>query len=550
MSQYEHSVKIDQFVGICQEGDGVNLNLKYAADAKNTDTRGGTLKPMRGGLSIGNLIIGDQLPTDYVFSAADEAEWYLGVGMMHIAAFTDNTETLVWHNTVNDEYRRLVTMSGDPIVFVWTSPLSYEPEVMTKTISTLMHLNRRMHAVDAERDMLVAIADGDLYYRLMTATVWTRVTMTPAFTNNDFDFVSYEVLEEGNEFPTDVLLFTNAVDGMFCFNSRTNTVSSVTTPYKFGAICRHYERIWGTAVEDKPDVLAYSAPYDPYDWAQDSEIPEDGGGEILQPSWDGDRFVALRTFGSQLLAFKRSKIWRIIGTNPGEYVCKEQYGGGAFIENTIVVNNDFVLMLGYDGLMLFDGTVSTDFYHPWVSGIMARITAGTKPYAKAVMNGNVYCLALALDGSVDNNAILEYDVRNKSFNLRYGVYAESFVSVQNKLYYTSSLASGDVLALGDGPVLPVMWTTGWQELSAKNVTKSGFIVYFSLENTASVSVSVSIETEKRIKTKTYTVPTGSAIKRLRLSNIGRRFRLIWETPNAVDYTLLGGLQIVMEIDED
>ena len=58
MSQYEHSVKIDQFVGICQEGDGVNLNLKYAADAKNTDTRGGTLKPMRGGLSIGNLIIG------------------------------------------------------------------------------------------------------------------------------------------------------------------------------------------------------------------------------------------------------------------------------------------------------------------------------------------------------------------------------------------------------------------------------------------------------------------------------------------------------------
>ena len=181
---------------------------------------------------------------------------------------------------------------------------------------------------------------------------------------------------------------------------------------------------------------------------------------------------------------------------------------------------------------------------------MARITAGTKPYAKAVMNGNVYCLALALDGSVDNNAILEYDVRNKSFNLRYGVYAESFVSVQNKLYYTSSLASGDVLALGDGPVLPVMWTTGWQELSAKNVTKSGFIVYFSLENTASVSVSVSIETEKRVKTKTYTVPAGSAIKRLRLSNIGRRFRLIWETPNAVDYTLLGGLQIVMEIDED
>jgi hypothetical protein len=476
MNQYERTITIDQFVGICQDGDGVNLNLKYARDARNTDTQGGTIKPMKGGTALAGTL--------------------------------------------------------------------------TAPIGTLMHLYRRTHPIIAERDILVAISGGDLYYRLMTATTWTKATSAVTFSNNDFDFISYEIVEVGYEFPTDILIFSNAIDGMFYFNGRDNSVMAITTPYKFGAICRHYERIWGSAVDDKPDVLAYSAPYNPFDWAQNSEIPEDGGGEILQPSWDGDRFIALRTFGSQLLAFKQSKIWRILGMHPGEYVMREQYGGGAIVENTIAVNNDFVIMLGYDGLMLFDGTTATDFYQPWIRDIMARITPGTKPYAQAVMNGNTYCLALSLDAETDNNAVLEYNVRDKSFNLRYGVYCEAFVTIENTVYYTSSKAPGAVLVLGTGAVLPAMWTTGWQDMGAKNIVKSGFVVYFAMDNDAAVTVNMSIETEKRVKTKTYAMPADGRMKRLRLSNTGRRFRLIFETPGTVDYTLLGGLQVLMEIDED
>ena len=130
------------------------------------------------------------------------------------------------------------------------------------------------------------------------------------------------------------------------------------------------------------------------------------------------------------------------------------------------------------------------------------------------------------------------------------MFAESFVNIENKLYYTSSIAPGAVLVLGDGPILPVKWVTGWQDMGAKNIVKSGFVVYFAMENTAEVPVEITIETEKRTKTKTYTVPTGGKMKRLRLSNIGRRFRLIFEAPGNVDFMLLGGLQIMMEVDED
>ena len=475
-SMYERSIRIDEFAGICQIGNGMNLNLKYATDAKNCKTQGGVLRPMHDGTAI--------------------------------------------------------------------------PGDLSAPIATLMHLFRRNHPTENQRDMLVAISGGKVYHRLMTATVWTEVAAVTV-TNNDFDYVSYEILEEGFEFPTDVLLFSNADDGMKMFNSRSLAVSAVTTPYKFGVITRHAERIWGSGITDKPDLLVYSAPYNPLDWAQNSEIPEDGAGEISQPSWDGDSFTALRPFGSHLLAFKRNRVWRVLGYNPGEYILKEQYGGGAVVENSIAVNNEYALMLGHDSLMIYDGTVVNAFYKDWIQGVMDRITAGTRHYARAAMRGSTYCLTLALDGATYNNAILEYNVLEKAFNLRYGVYAETFVVIANTLYYTTSQAPGRVCVLdGSGAVLPLRWVTSWQDLGAKNVTKSGYMVYLALENTLPVDITLSIETEKRAKSKTVTIAPGGKMKRVRLSNIGRRFRLILETAGCVEYSLLGGLQIDIEVDED
>lgn len=207
-------------------------------------------------------------------------------------------------------------------------------------IETLACLHRRYYTADDEKNVLVAVAGGKLYWRLPSAQEWQNIPLPASFLESRcqrsrFSCVSYEIDPEGSPAPVDVLLMSNAADGMLCLRGDDMTVSRVETPRAFGVIARHGERIWGGAIEGDPDLLVYSAPYDPFDWAQNSASPEDGAGEVLQPSWDGDSFTALLSFGGQLLAFKKTRVWRVIGAHPGEYAFKEQYGGGAPCERTV-----------------------------------------------------------------------------------------------------------------------------------------------------------------------------------------------------------------------
>lgn len=475
MAAYETTVQLTQFAGVYQDGEGMNLNLKYATDAINCDTTGGCLRPMRKGTKI----------------------------------------------------------QGD----------------LPSPIGTLMHLYQRFWPIESERDILVAACGTKLYYRYMTATTWTQVSGV-TITNDDFDYITYESTRLGNNTPTDILLMSNADDGMLCFWGDDFSVTTVSTPHKFGIIARHMERIWGSGVKDEPDLLVYSAPYDPFDWEQDDENPEDGAGEIRQPSWDGDSFVALRNYGSYLLAFKKERVWRVLGTNPGEYILREQLGGGAVVENTVVVDGGTAFMLGFNGIMAYDGTEVYTFADRNIKRILDRINPATRDKATAIIKDNVYLLALPLDNATDNNAILEYNIREKTYNLRYGVSVRTFLRIQDKVYYTSAASPYSVILLDGGSALPVRWVSGFQDLQAKNITKSGFIVYLSVEAPEPMALDVTIETEKKKKVKTYYVRPGGKVKRLMFGLMGKRFRIILESNTDIQWYIAGGVQISCELDED
>lgn len=480
-------VRIPQFLGLCQYGDGVGADPRCAVEAHNALTTQGVLRPMA----------------------------------------------------------ECAYLQGD----------------LPSPIETLARLHRRYYTADHEKDVLIAAAGGQLYWRLPFGGGWHLIPLPPAFLgqryqSSRFSCVSYEINPEGSAAPVDVLLMSNARDGMLCLRGDDLTVSQVETPRAFGVIARHAERIWGGAIEGDPDMLAYSAPYDPFDWTQNSAIPEDGAGDVLQPSWDGDSFTALLSFGSQLMAFKKTRVWRVLGTNPGEYAFKEQYGGGARYERTVQAEGTRILMLGREGVLQYDGESVSPYQQAYCRTVFDRMNPDALDRACAcVFRGSYYC-ALPLDESPVNNAVLIYNTEDGTWLLRTGVDVESFLATEDHLFFTSASAPGRVgLWQEEGAAAPMRWVSPWQDLGLKNLVKGGFSVYLTVACDQPVQLRVGIQTEKKQKTKTVTfqppAPGGHARqKRLAFGGSGRRFRLIIESDAAVPWRLVGGVQIEMETDRD
>lgn len=448
---------------------------------------------------------------------------------------------------------------------------------LNSPIETLAVLYRRWYfpnGLNPETpELMIAASGGHLYCAALNSAQWHQLTYAgegdspEPFASNEWSYVSYEINPVGAQFPIDVMLMSNARDGMVMINGFTRTYTVVETPKKFGVIERHAERIWGGAIASDPDMLVYSAPYDPTDWEQNEEIPEDGAGDILQPSWDGDSFTALKTFGSQLIAFKKTRVWRVMGTDPGEYVFKEQYGGGAPYPGTIAVDTERILAITDEGPVYYNGSTVDKFYATYVEGIFKRVNKAAMAKACACMWHGKYYVALPIDGSTVNNCVLIYNTVEGTWLFRDDVCVESFVPCESELLYTPIIEGSayDVYRwrensweLKECTAAPTKWVTPWNELGYKQIKKGPFDVYFLCEAYQDpVDLTISIQTDKKTMSKRVRIypeknPAGQQKqKHIHFPGFCRRFRLIIESaPGSPPWRIVNGMMVVPEIERD
>lgn len=112
-------------------------------------------------------------------------------------------------------------------------PKTLEPE-LDSPIETLAQFYRRWHAVDGEREVLVAASDGKLFYALKNADEWTQLPFpegVTAYESNRWSWVTYEINEAGKD-PIDILLLSNAKDGMVFVRGDTLPWQEVTDTMK------------------------------------------------------------------------------------------------------------------------------------------------------------------------------------------------------------------------------------------------------------------------------------------------------------------------------
>jgi len=413
-------------------------------------------------------------------------------------------------------------------------------------IGTLARLYRRFHSVESEKEVLIAAAGGSLYYRLLSGDTWTLID--DGFSTDNFDYVTYETTVEGET--VDILLLTNALDGMYCVYGNDMSIVPVTTPHKFGVLARHAERIWGAGIIGEPDLLVYSTPYDPFNWDANPDDPAEGAGDVQQPSWDGDSFVALRPFGDQLLAIKKHRIWRILGLSPGEYVFKEQFGGGTVEENTVVVYGSAVYMLAKTGLALYDGADVAPYRQDYLWKTMEGLNLSAVSSAYAAMWGRKYLLALPMNESLVNNMIVVHDTLEGTFNFMTGVDVKALLALEDRILYTTNDTPGTVWELGAGEALPVSWESGPQPVTGMNSLKNNFDIYLIVDTPTAMNLTVGIETERKVKTKEVFVRSGVTTKRITINNSGRWVKISLASETRAAWCLVGGLRVTMELDHD
>ena len=231
---------------------------------------------------------------------------------------------------------------------------------------------------------------------------------------------------------------------------------------------------------------------------------------------------------------------------------QQQFGIGTIEENTVAVSDDYIYMLGAKGIVRYDGSSVAPFQQDVVKDLMeTQVNLAAMDQCVAAMRNGVYCLALPVNGSTFCNAILEYNTREYSFALRTDINVESFLQINERLFYTSATEPGRVIELRDdvGVPLPCLWESGYQDLGVKSSTKSAFPLYFVVEAEAPFELYLSIRTEKKVKKKVVMVKPGKTM-RVHLNNQGRVFRLELKSYTSIPYTIAGGFKIDLELDPD
>jgi hypothetical protein len=493
---------------------------------ENVNVDGGTFRPMREGLQLEQTLIAPIGTLAYLHRR-----------------FGENTGTLLVAFSEGKVYTKLLDQN-DEWVERYSGLSTDDCDWITYEISTYRLYSSEKTYVYGQRCTILEDPEDEYSSRIPYRCI-VDITEAEAWNPEHWEMITQTD-------PVDILLFTNATDGMYCLYGDTLDVAPMETPKKFGVITRYNERVWGSGIIGDPDMMVYSAPYDPFDWEAQKEIPEDGAGDIMIPTWDGDSFQALRQYGSDLIAVKRNSTWRIYGTNPGEFTVQRQYGGGTIVENTLAVYNDAAYMLGENGMLRYNGNGAVPFLQDEVQTLMHdQVNRDVISRACAGIRNQTYCLALPVNGSTFCNAILEYNTSSGAIAMRTGVSIDSFLQLDERLFYTAAQHPGRVFELRDdiGKPLPTVWVSGYQDLLLKSSIKSAFTMYAMIEAEAPVELYVGLRTEKKLKQKVYKVKPGK-LARLHLNNHGRIFRLEIRSYSAVPFTIAGGIKLDLELDPD
>ena len=402
-------------------------------------------------------------------------------------------------------------------------------------ITRLMKFYKTNTSTGVTTSYLLAATATAIYY--WTGSAWSA--LATSLTSGDWDYLNYQISD------TDVIIMGNGADVMKKWDGSTFANLGGTPPVA-KSIAIHAERLWATGVKSAPNDIYYSDDLNPENWTIGAET----AGVIYLPTWDGGVCLGVSNIFSDLVIFKTSSIWRVLGTYPSVYEVKQVYSAtGAIAEKTIVSGADKAYFLSKDGLFAYNG-VSADT----LLGDKAQDIVINETYAKNAVSiihkNKLYC-AFPEGTSTTNNAVFVYDILANTLMIWRGLAVTDFMEYEDKLLFSTTggyVGQIDENATTfDGTNIVAYWETPFQDLDAFRVTKTADTLYFYAKGNGMLRVDVTFDSKTRTKTVTLT-PNGK-LYALPLNIEGRRFKFKFSNISGSNFELTQP-ELTYEADED
>lgn len=421
---------------------------------------------------------------------------------------------------------------------------------ISKYVATSLNSIDSMMIYYKDKVANILVGASNKLYRLNGSSF---VEIGSGFSSSSFDAVNNNVNSE------DVIVITNTSgnDNVKVWNGTTlrdlkrngaasTDGSSNKAPHgKF--IELHYERLW--LADD--NNLYISKDFDIDDFTTPTEELEVNmhGAEIVAYSNDGSKIIGLKVIFDDVVIFKERSIFKIYGTNPTVYQKVQIFSAnGAIADKSIISTSKGAFFINKDGIYVYDGT-NVNLVSQKITPIFRRINVAAISKAVAYYWNDKYILAIPVDGSSENNLIIEYDLSTKEFITKSGFSIRSFADIGDKLLFTSNnyiyqYDSGTTL---DGAVINANWENGLSDFDMPNAVKEVSLVYFTGKGNGQVKISCI--TEKKTKFKVVDLTTDSKVYKLNMNNKGRLIKFKIENVNGSSIEIKG-FSAIYELDTD
>lgn len=413
------------------------------------------------------------------------------------------------------------------------------------------------HRADGSTEFrLIAGAGGNLYR--LDGSSWVQVGS--GYKSDKWDAINYRKNTE------EWHIITNGADEIqYSAKDSASYQALEGAPVKARCITLSDERLWIGGVDDDQEVVYWSWDNDPNNWSVDLENPQQGGGFIYIRTHDGTKVIAVKALLNDVVIFKDRSLHRITGSYPGEYELVNVYGEtGPISENTIVSTGGSVFFLCAQGLCLYNGmtveTLALSAGDSRLEQLAGRINRAAADRACSVIHKGIMYVALPIDGSTANNAVIIYDMTEGIYTLLTGYRVDSWLVYHaentEKLLFTRGNRvmemAGDT---NDGQLIDAHWLSPWFDAGTKSARKTTGRVYLSIEARSMTGgkpqIMLTMESEKKTREKIVEIKKeGINVIRPRVKLRGRIIRMGIRTVNGTRLTIHQGVQVKLESDED